>query len=462
MKRKLSEVARMTGGSVPELFGEVEVAGAAVDPKAVQAGSLFIPLETLEQDGHYQADEAVRRGAAAILWRNGHPAQYPGQIPAVRVDDTYRALVDLAGAYRKELPVRTIAVTGSDGKSTTSDMLATVLATTYRVHHGSSAGEQPLTELACSVLRMEEKTEMAVFELQWSPKAGIGEQSRMLLPEAAIITNVGEAHLAQLGSRREIADASLKVLEGMKPGGLLVYNGEEPLLEDALRAAEKPEGLLTYRFGSEETNDLHPVAMLNEPDGTSFKTNLPTASYFRIPLLGLHNIMNAMAAVAVSKYMGVLDQDVVDGVRRLERSYTRLVPIRTRSGAVILNDSLSASPTSMKAAIELLKELPGYERKIVVLGDMVDLGPEEIRFHKEIGALLAPPEIYKVFAYGTLAKYIASEASKGLPGGRVRWFQEKAELIDAVAAEAKEKDAILVKGSRMMGLDELVDVLTGV
>jgi UDP-N-acetylmuramoyl-tripeptide--D-alanyl-D-alanine ligase len=462
MKRKLSEVARMTGGSVPELFGEIEVTGVAVDPKAVQAGYLFIPLEGEPLDGHYMAEEAIRRGAAAVLWRNGHSVEYPGQIPAVRVDDTYAALVNLAREYRKELPVRTIAVTGSDGKSTTSDMLAAVLATTYRVHHASSAGEDPLAELACSILRMEEKTEMAVFELQWTDKADIGVQSALLSHEAAIITNVGEAHLAQLGSRREIADASMKVLTGMIPGGLLVYNGEEPLLEEALRLVEKPEDLLTYRFGSDDKNDLHPVAMLNEPDGTSFKTNLPTASYFRIPLLGLHNIMNALAAIAISKYMGVLDQDVADGVKRLERSYTRLVPMRTRFGAVILNDSLSASPTSMKAAIELLKELPGYERKIVVLGDMVDLGPDEIRFHKEIGALLTPPEIYKVFAYGTLAKHIASEASKGLPGGRVRWFQEKAELIDAVAAEAKEKDAILVKGSRMMGLDELVDVLTGV
>jgi len=129
---------------------------------------------------------------------------------------------------------------------------------------------------------------------------------------------------------------------------------------------------------------------------------------------------------------------------------------------VILNDSVSASPSSMKAAIELLKDLVGYERKMVVLGDMAELGSEEVRFHKEVGALLATPEIYKVFAFGSLAKYIATEASKGLPGGRVRWFQEKAELIDAVAAEANQGDAILVKGSRMMGLDELVDILTGV
>jgi UDP-N-acetylmuramoyl-tripeptide--D-alanyl-D-alanine ligase len=462
MKRKLSEIARMAGGTVPELFGEVEVCGVAVHPKDVQAGYLFVPLRDESGDGHDTAEEAVRRGAAALLWENGHSAVYPGHVPAVRVENTEHALVQLAREYRKELPVRTMVITGSDGKTTTKDLLAAILATTYRIYQGSTGTANPLVDLACSILHMDETTQMAVFELQWSEKGGLGEQSKLLAPEAAIITNVGEAHLKQLGTRREIAYAKMQVVDGLIPGGLLVYNGEEPLLAEALRLADKLDGVLTYRFGSDDTNDLFPIAMLNEPDGTSFKTNLPTGSYFRIPLLGLHNIMNALAAVAVSKYMGVYDLDVVSGLKNMERNYTRLVPMSTRFGAVILNDSQSASPTSMKAAIELLKDLPGYERKIVVLGDMTDLGPDEIRFHKEVGALLTQPDIYKVFAYGTLAKHIASEASKGLPAGRVRWFQEKAELIDAVAAEAKEKDAILVKGSRMMGLDELVEVLTGV
>jgi UDP-N-acetylmuramoyl-tripeptide--D-alanyl-D-alanine ligase len=469
MKRKLSEVARMAGANVPELFGEIEIRGVAVDAKEVQQGYLYVPLQSGQGDGHYAVEEAVRRGAAAVLWQSGHAAPYPEKAPALKVDDTLLALVELARAYRKELPARTIAVTGSDGKTTTKDMLAAILATTYKVHSPGSRWNQmaeaavdPMAELACSILRMDEDTEMAVFELQWNERNDIGAQSRLLAPEAAVITNVGEAHLLQLGTRREIAYAKAKVIHGIVPGGLLVYNGEEPLLAEALSLTDKPEGLLTYRFGSEDSNDLHPIAMLNEPDGTSFKTNLPVTSYYRIPLLGLHNIMNALAAIAVSKYMGVLDQDIVDGMKRLERSYTRLVPMYTRSGAVILNDAFSASPTSMRAAIELLKDLPGYERKIVVLGDMVELGPDEVRFHKEVGALLQSAEIFKVFAYGTLAKHIASEASKGLPAGRVRWFQEKAELIDAVAAEAQDGDAILVKGSRMMGLDELVEVLTGV
>lgn len=462
MRRKLSEIARITGGTVPELFGEVEIAGVAFHPREVKEGFLYIPLDDGFGEKQDYAEEAVRRGAAAMLWETGRLASYPGQLPAVKVEQIAAAVKQLAGEYRRSLPVRIIAITGSDGKSTTKDILATLLATTYRVYQGANTEQEPLLDLACSLLAMEENTEMAVFELQWSEQSGIGKQSQLLAPEAAIITNVGEAHLLQLGTRRDIAYAKARVLEGLVPGGLLVYNADEPLLEEALAVANKPEGLLTYRFGSDDSSDLYPVAMLNEPDGTSFKTSLPTGSYFRIPLLGLHNIMNALAAIAVSKYMGVYDPDVVSGLKNLEHSYTRLVPISTRSGAVILNDSQSASPTSMKAAIELLKDLPGYERKIVVLGDMTDLGPEEIQFHREIGALLTPPEIYKVFAYGTLAKHIASEASKGLPAGRVKWFQEKAELIDAVAAEARHKDAILVKGSRMMGLDELVEVLTGV
>ncbi|WP_438446312.1 UDP-N-acetylmuramoyl-tripeptide--D-alanyl-D-alanine ligase [Gorillibacterium sp. sgz5001074] len=462
MNRKLDEIARMSGGSVPELFGEVEVRGVACDLKNVRTGCLYIPRVTEGGDGHYAAEEAIRKGAAAMLWQNGHPSPYPGHIPAVRVDDLAAAVVELARAYRKELPVRTVVVAGSDGKTTTKDMLATLLTSTYKVHQYGADTRSPMVDLAYSILEMDEETQMAVFELPWNGETGIGEQSRLLAPEIGVITNVGEANLQFLATRREIAQEAVKVLEGLIPGGLLIYNGEEPLLEEALAEAVHPEGLLTYRFGSEGHLDMHPIAIMNEPEGTSFKTNLPMMTYYKIPLLGLHNIMNAMAALAASKYLGVLDQDASDGFRRLDRCYARLTPMRTRFGAVILNDAMSASPTSMKAAIELLKDLPGYQRKIVVLGDMVDLGPDEVRYHKEIGAMLTAPEIYKVFAYGTLAKHIASEASKGLPSGRVRWFHEKAELIDAVAAEARERDAILVKGSRMMGLDELVDILTGV
>ncbi len=460
--RKLSDIARMAEGSVPDLFGEVEIKGVALHPEEVRPGCLYIPLSEDQGDKLELAEEAVRRGAAAMLRQAGHIEEYPGQIPSICVEDAKTALLKLAAAYRKELPARAIAVTGSDGKSTTRDVLATMLATTYKTFQTEGGVDHPLSDLACAILRMDESMEMAVFELQWNEQEDLAEQAGFIRAEAAIITNVGETQLKVLGSRREVAAATMKVAEGLLPGSLLVYNGEEPLLGEMLASANKPDGLLTYRFGSSDTCDIYPIAIMNELEGTCFKTNLPTASYFRVPLLGLHNIMNALAAAALSKYMGVCDQDAVTGMNSLERSYSRLVPMYTRSGAVIFNDSLSATPTSMKAAIELLKELSGYERKIVVLGDMTDLGPDEVRYHKEIGAMLTAPEIYKVFAYGTLARHIASEAGKGQPPGRVKWFQEKAELIDAVAAEADNKDAILVKGSKMLGLDELVEVLTGV
>lgn len=460
--RKLSDIARMAEGSLPELFGEVDIQGIAVHPDEVRPGCLYIPLPAGQEDKRELALAAVRRGASAMLLQAGHMEEYPGQIPSIVVEDVKAALLKLAAAYRKELPVRTIAVAGSDGKTTTRDVLATVLATTYKTFQSEGGSRSPMADLACSILRMDETMEMAVFELQWNEHEELAEQARLIGPEAAIITNVGETQLKLLGTRRDVALATMKVAEGLLPGALLVYNGEEPLLEEVLAEIDKPEGLLTYRFGSGEGADIYPIAIMNELEGTCFKTNLPTGSYIRMPLLGLHNIMNALAAAAMSKYMGVCDPELVTGMNSLERSYSRLVPMLTRSGAVIFNDSQSATPTSMKAAIGLLKELTGYERKIVVLGDMTDLGPDEVRYHKEIGALLTAPDIYKVFTYGTLARHIASEAGKGQPPGRVKWFQEKAELIDAVAAEANLKDAILVKGSRMLGLDELVEVLTGV
>ncbi len=190
--RKLSDIARMAEGNVPDLFGEVEIKGVALHPEEVRPGCLYIPLSEGQGDKRELAEEAVRRGAAAMLRQAGHIEEYPGQIPSICVEDAKTALLKLAAAYRKELPARAIAVTGSDGKSTTRDVLATMLATTYKTFQTEGGVEHPLTDLACAILRMDESMEMAVFELQWNEQEDLAEQARFVRAEAAIITNVGE------------------------------------------------------------------------------------------------------------------------------------------------------------------------------------------------------------------------------------------------------------------------------
>jgi len=460
MKRTYRQVMEMAGGqgtdSVPEALA---IKGVSTDTRTLESGNLFVPLVGERFDGHEHAAEAVKRGASAALWQEGHPVSPPEGLPIIWVKDTLMALQELARAYRSQLKVRIVGITGSNGKTTTKDLTASILATTYRVHKTKGNLNNHIG-LPLTLLQLDEQTEMAVIEMGMSGRGEIEFLSKLAKPEAAIITNIGEAHLMQLGSREEIARAKTEILSGLPEGGLFVYNGDEPLIEQVLPEMEQPAAMLRYRFGASHDNDIYPIVIMTEKKGTFFKTNLPGSVHYRIPLLGHHNVINALAAVAVSKYMGVQDTDVAEGLRKAEMTGMRIEMVETASGAVVLNDAYNSSPTAVRAALELLKDMSGYERRIAVLGDMLELGEEEVRLHKEIGALLTPGTVEKVYTYGTLAKHIASEAEKaGLPGDRVEWFADKQKLIDAMVSEIRNGDVVLVKASRGMRLEEVVQAL---
>jgi UDP-N-acetylmuramoyl-tripeptide--D-alanyl-D-alanine ligase len=281
-------------------------------------------------------------------------------------------------------------------------------------------------------------------------------------PEAAIITNIGESHLMQLGTRKGIAEAKLEIISGLKHGGLLVYNGDEPLLEEVLGELHVPQGqMLYFRYGMEPSNDLYPVGMMMDSQGTHFTLNLPNAVTFYIPLLGAHNVGNALAAIAVSKYMGVTEPDIEKGLKTIKVAGMRIESVKGVTGLTILNDAYNASPTSVKAAIRLLEELQGYRRKYIVLGDMLELGENEIEFHREIGRCLQPNFVDYVYTYGKLANYIAEEAIRRFPEGRVVAMDTKEEIVQAIADTVHPgEDIVLVKGSRGMKLEDVVNGLS--
>lgn len=448
----------MVNGSNPNGIDEtIAIAGVSKDTRTIQAGNLYVPIIGDNFDGHDFAEEAIRKGAVAALWQEDHQP-VPDGLPVILVDDALAALQRLAHAYRLQLPVRIIGVTGSNGKTTTKDMVASILRTTYKVHKtaGNLNGH---IGLPLTILEMSEDTQMAVLEMGMRARHEIELLSEIAEPEAAIITNVGEAHLQYLGSREEIAKAKLEVLIGMKEGGLLVYNGDEPLLEQMLPIVPKPDGLLRYRFGSTDSSDLFPSGVLMDDLGTHFTLETNESLTFYIPLLGHHNVINALAAIAVSKYMGVSDVDVVRGLKSVRLTGMRIEQMKAPSGLTILNDAYNASPTSTKAAIELLHTLEGYRRKIIVLGDMLELGEREVEYHAEIGNLLSSEQLDYVYAYGPLSREIVNAAAKKFTPGKVKWFESKADIVKEVLRVSEAEDIVLVKGSRGMELEEVVNLL---
>lgn len=288
------------GRLVADEFADVTISGVSTDTRTIQQGNLYVPLKGAKFNGHAFVQEAFAKGASAVLWSEteGNP---PENAPVIVVDDTLRALQRLAHRYRRQLAVKVIGITGSNGKTTTKDMTAALLATSYKVQKTEGNLNNHIG-VPLTLLRLAEDTEMAVVEMGMSNFGEIELLSNIAEPDAAIITNIGESHLQELGSREGIAQAKLEILSGLRKNGLFVYHGDEPLLTSRVSNLPLPEHVVT--FGQEAKNDYYPNAVRMEAKGTTFTINqLPNRTLF-IPILGKHHVNNALAAIAVARFLG--------------------------------------------------------------------------------------------------------------------------------------------------------------
>ncbi|WNQ11803.1 UDP-N-acetylmuramoyl-tripeptide--D-alanyl-D-alanine ligase [Paenibacillus aurantius] len=454
IQKRLKAIEQMTGGKgLSPSYDDITIEGVSIDSRTVKPGNLFIPL-IRQLDGHHYVEEAIAKGAAASLWQTDHPSP-PHHLPLIYVDDGLQALQKLAAAYRGELPVTTIAVTGSNGKTTTKDILTSVLQTNYRVHKtlgnlNSQIGV-PLT-----LLEIDKDSEVAVIEMGMSERGQIDRLSRMVQPDIAVITMIGVSHLSTLGSREEIANAKLEIVNGLKDGGTLIYNGDEPLLAERVQEVIGSNAVSLIRIGEAEHNEYRAEIIKSDAEGSSFKVR---KEEFHLPILGAHNISNALCATAAAYQLGLGPEQVAEGFTLLQVTKMRMEKIDAPRGFTILNDAWNASPVSMASAIETFQDLPGYIRKFAVLGDMLELGPKEQEFHREIGWSLDPRRMDYVYTVGELAAHIAQEAAKRFPEGKVKAFASKEEAAEELWQNLNPQDLVLVKGSRGMQLESMVSRL---
>ncbi|NBI29419.1 UDP-N-acetylmuramoyl-tripeptide--D-alanyl-D-alanine ligase [Chengkuizengella marina] len=441
-----------------QLKDTVIIYGVSTDSRNIKQGSLFIPIVGDHFDGHLFVEEAFRKGATAALWQEDHGSP-PENIPIIIVEDTLLALQQLAKQYKKQVDVRVIAITGSNGKTTTKDMIASILSTTYKVHKTDGNYNNQIG-LPLTLLQMKEDTQFAVLEMGMSGREEIDLLSKLAEPEIAIITNIGEAHLLQLGSREEIARAKLEIINGLKQEGLFIYPGDEPLLKNISELGyHLPPSTKQIRFGKKKSNEIYPTFIEMEQEGVYFGINNSQPKDYYIPLIGKHNVMNATAAIAVSQYLDIKKEDIINGLSQLQISSMRTQKLRSNSGFVLINDAYNSSPNALKAAIDMLEELRGYEHKIIVLGDMLELGENEKEMHRDIGRRLDPQRIDYVFTYGNLAKEAAIEALNHYSIDHVKSFEDKEKLLKEILTVVTENDVILIKGSRGMKLEDVVGEL---
>lgn len=457
--KPLQSIAAMSGGALTRKQDEeVMIQGVCTDSRKILKGCLYVPLVGERFDGHDFAVQALAEDAGAILWQEDHGTPPDG--PVILVKDTLVALQTLAASYLEQSGVKVVGITGSNGKTTVKDMITALLETKYKVHKTQGNFNNQIG-LPLTVLDMPEETDIIVLEMGMSGRYEIELLSSIARPDAAVITNIGESHLLQLGSREEIARAKVEIISGMKPGGLLIYHGDEPLIPMVLAESEtkQPDDLKTFTFGMKEGNDDYPTGLMFHAKGIIFTSHRHSGEGFSMPLLGRHNVVNALAALAVAEHFGVNDEQIREGLSGLRLTSMRIECIETEHGVTVLNDAYNASPVSVKAALDVLGDMKGYHRRIAVLGDMLELGPQEEEFHAEIGRYVSPDNVDMVFTYGPLSMHIAEAAKANLPEGQVIAFTEKAAMIEAIIKEVTNKDVVLVKASRGMKLEDVVEAL---
>ncbi|MCA1066334.1 UDP-N-acetylmuramoyl-tripeptide--D-alanyl-D-alanine ligase [Rossellomorea sp. AcN35-11] len=436
------------------MFDSVVIKGVSIDTRKIEGGNLFVPFKGENVDGHQFVRNAIENGASAALWDINVPNP-PTDLPVIVVEDPLLALQSLANQYRHELDLKVVGITGSNGKTTTKDIVANLLSVKFRVHKTQGNYNNHIG-LPLTILSLPQDSEVAVLEMGMSGFGEIELLSNISQPDAAIITNIGESHLQDLGSREGIAEAKLEIVKGLKPDGLFAYYGDEPLLEERVKELSLKQ---VETFGRSVDNTIYATKVEMNNQGSHFETSLAEGESFFLPVLGQHNIHNALAGMLIARKFGLSVEEMKEGLRSLKLTQMRMEMLEGKKGESIINDAYNASPTSMKAAIQLVSELEGFQTKILVLGDMLELGDQEEEFHREIGRLIDPGKVQHVFTFGPLAAFIGEGARENFSPDRVHTYTDKESLTNELSQFISGDELILFKASRGMKLEEIIDGL---
>ena len=440
-----------------------DVCGASTDSRTVQAGNVFVALRGERFDGHRFVPDAIQRGAAAIVVSDtnclGEAVLDANEtVPAVIcVADTEKALQDLAMAHRRRFQGSVVAVTGSNGKTTVKEMTASVLQTWFSTHKTSGNLNNHIG-VPLAVLGLDVFNRVMVLEMGMNHLGEISRLCEIARPDVGVITNIGLAHLGCLGSVEAIQQAKGELTASLDASGVAIVNADDPR---ALALGQQSAGRLTT-FGQTQRADVRGWVQENLGlAGTRCRVILNgTTHEFRLHVPGTHQVMNALAAAAAGMAFEVPEDRIVLGLQHYRGVRGRLAMRRGREDVWLIDDTYNANPQSMQVALDFLAGVPGAGRHIAVLGDMLELGEGGPALHQEVGSLVSQTNVHTLIALGPEAKHIARGAHQaGMERDHVHHATSQQEVLSLLADLMQPQDVVLLKGSRGMAMERLVEAL---
>ena len=426
-----------------------EVAGVTIDSRKVEKDFLFVAINGERFNAHKFIPDTIEKGALCVV---SHEDLGDTDYPYILVEATGQALLDIAKLYRDSFDVKVVGITGSVGKTSTKEMIASVLAQKYNVHktQGNFNNE---CGLPLTIFEMNETHEVSVLEMGINHFGEMRKLSTVASPDICVITNIGVAHLEFLKTREGIMQEKTQMFQDMKAGGSVVLNGDDPLLSTI--GPVKGSDPVFYGLDQDKNEvyatDIKPLGL----KGTSCTIHLPEGSFSCVvPIPGIHMVSNALAGSAVGSRLGLTTEEIKRGIESLPSIPGRNNIIQT-DRMILLDDCYNANPVSMKASLDVLNM--GIGRKVAVLGDMGELGVDQAELHRSVGEYAAEIGIDLVCAIGPLSKEIADGAIAG--GIKALWFATKADFLAQTDELLKDGDNVLIKASHGMEFPEIVEAL---
>ncbi|OCS94412.1 UDP-N-acetylmuramoyl-tripeptide--D-alanyl-D-alanine ligase [Caryophanon latum] len=433
-------------------FGDVVVTGVSIDTRTIEQGDLFIPFRGEQTNGHRFVEKAFEQGAVASLWLKDEPNP-PANVPLIFVDDAEEALQQMARAYRAEHNATFIGITGSNGKTSSKDILAGALAPFYKVQKTIGNFNNQLG-LPITILRLDEDTEIAVLEMGMSGFGEIEFLTKLARPHLAVITNIGEAHMQDLGSRAGIAKAKFEIVDGLLPGGKLFYDGDEPLLAELVASASRDD-IEYVSFGFDGAHAQTASNITTVDNGSQFEASGVVNGEYFISVLGKHQVKNTLSTMLIANHLRLTDEQIRASLAQVVLTDMRMQLIDT-AHTLFINDAYNAAPTSMKAAIDFMKTTTLRDEKWLVLGDMLELGDDELTFHASIAESIEADKVAGVCLYGPRMKALYDALLPTL-GERVLHSEDVAPMIERIREQAGKNSVVLVKASRGMKLERVIE-----